>query len=261
MPPAAWSISISSRSIFSWSTPPSKPDILDVSTLHVLDNAARLGVLPHIGRRNFASGGAALSRPHANSAALRQRQIQAGNRRRRSVAGDGAGRRRAGFLVARGEGAGDPVRGAPGVFGAGWRRPLASLRTASLKSGQRHAYAVPTTMHAPKRAVIPRHRVSPSASPMTGSCGASSTPRLFDSVTDASKYWIARFRWRRQLNVLRVRILQAQLRDLAALARNQIRIGASLIKARAWRKSGDDRACFHVISEAELLSGHECQCA
>jgi hypothetical protein len=68
---------------------------------------------------------------------------------------------------------------------------------------------------------------------MTGSRGASSTPRLFDAVTDASEYWIARFRGRRQLNVLRVRILQAQLRDLAALARSQIRIGASLIKARA----------------------------
>jgi len=28
---------------------------------------------------------------------------------------------------------------------------------------------------------MPRHRVSPSASPMTGSSGASSTPRPFDS--------------------------------------------------------------------------------
>ncbi len=46
MPPAAWSISISSRSICSWCTPPTKPEILNVSTLQVLDNAARLGVLP-----------------------------------------------------------------------------------------------------------------------------------------------------------------------------------------------------------------------
>src|SRR5439155_13470004 len=35
-------------------------------------------------------------------------------------------------------------------------------------------------------AVIPRHRVSPSASPMTGSSGVSSTPRLLDSITGVS---------------------------------------------------------------------------
>src|SRR3981189_4010945 len=36
---------------------------------------------------------------------------------------------------------------------------------------------------APQEVVIPRHRVSPSARPMTGSSGVSSTPRLFDSRT------------------------------------------------------------------------------
>jgi hypothetical protein len=36
------------------------------------------------------------------------------------------------------------------------------------------------------RVVIPRHRVSPSASPMTGSCGVSSTPWLLGSMTSAS---------------------------------------------------------------------------
>jgi hypothetical protein len=36
------------------------------------------------------------------------------------------------------------------------------------------------------KAVMPRHRVSPSASPMTGSVGASSTPRPIDSITVAS---------------------------------------------------------------------------
>ena len=46
LPPAAWSISISSRSICSSFTPRTKPEILSVSTLQVLDNAARLGVLP-----------------------------------------------------------------------------------------------------------------------------------------------------------------------------------------------------------------------
>ena len=50
-----------------------KPDILDVSTLQVLDNAARLGVLSPRRTRNPARRGAALSRPDANPAALRQR--------------------------------------------------------------------------------------------------------------------------------------------------------------------------------------------
>jgi hypothetical protein len=45
---------------------------------------------------------------------------------------------------------------------------------------------------APPRTVILRHRVSPPASPMTGSSGVSSTLQLFDSITDASEYWIAR---------------------------------------------------------------------
>jgi hypothetical protein len=37
-----------------------------------------------------------------------------------------------------------------------------------------------------EKTVIPRHRVSPSASPMTGSSGVSSTPRLLDSITNGS---------------------------------------------------------------------------
>ncbi len=40
---------------------------------------------------------------------------------------------------------------------------------------------------------IASHRVSPSASPMTGSCGVSSTPWCFASITEPSRdYWIAR---------------------------------------------------------------------
>jgi hypothetical protein len=39
-----------------------------------------------------------------------------------------------------------------------------------------------------------RHRVGAARRPMTGSSGVSSTPQLFDSTTDASEYWIARFR-------------------------------------------------------------------
>ena len=46
LPRAAWSTSISSRSTCSSFTPSTKPEILSVSTLQVLDNAARLGVLP-----------------------------------------------------------------------------------------------------------------------------------------------------------------------------------------------------------------------
>jgi hypothetical protein len=42
----------------------------------------------------------------------------------------------------------------------------------------------------PQQVVIPR------------ACGVSSTLRLFDSITDASDYWIARFRGRRQLWIL-----------------------------------------------------------
>jgi hypothetical protein len=54
---------------------------------------------------------------------------------------------------------------------------------------------------------------------MEGSCGASGTPRLLDSIMDVSEYYIARVRGRRQLKMLSVRILQAQLRDLAAVSR------------------------------------------
>jgi hypothetical protein len=44
--------------------------------------------------------------------------------------------------------------------------------------------------------VILRHRVSPSASPMTGSSGVSSTLRLHGFAATALEYWIARFRGR-----------------------------------------------------------------
>src|SRR5580692_9028427 len=40
--------------------------------------------------------------------------------------------------------------------------------------------------YGPQVPVIPRHRVSPAASPMTGSSGVSSTLRLLDSITDGS---------------------------------------------------------------------------
>src|ERR1700683_81672 len=64
--------------------------------------------------------------------------------------------------------------------------------------------------------VILRPRVSPPASPMTGSSGVSSTPRLFDSNISVSAYWIPRFRGRRQRRVWRVRVLQTRLRIPAA---------------------------------------------
>ena len=64
-----------------------KPDILDVSTLQVLDNAARLGVLPQSSAEILRRGGAALSRSDADPAALRHREIQAGNARARICCG------------------------------------------------------------------------------------------------------------------------------------------------------------------------------
>ena len=91
------------------------PDILDVSTRQVLDNAARLGVLPQACSGNPACGGASLSRPDADPAALRQRTLQAGKRGRRPVARDGAGRRRPGFFLAAGAGQGNARRGEPGI--------------------------------------------------------------------------------------------------------------------------------------------------
>ena len=98
-----------------------KPDILSVSTLQVLDNAARLGVLPQPDDRSPALGGAALSRSDADPAALRHRQVQPGNLRRKSAARDGAGRRCAGLFGAGGEGAGNAGRGEAGVSGdCGW---------------------------------------------------------------------------------------------------------------------------------------------
>ena len=69
-----------------------KPDILNVSTLAVLDNAARLGVLAQSDAEVLRARGAALSRPDADHPALRQRQVQSGNRGRGPAAGDGAGR-------------------------------------------------------------------------------------------------------------------------------------------------------------------------
>jgi flagellar L-ring protein precursor FlgH len=44
----------------------------------------------------------------------------------------------------------------------------------------------------PPPSVMPRHRVSPSASPMTGSGGASSNSNCQWSLSDFSEYWIAR---------------------------------------------------------------------
>jgi hypothetical protein len=45
---------------------------------------------------------------------------------------------------------------------------------------------------APPNTVILRHQVSPSASPMTGSGGVSSTPQVLGSITSSSEYWIIR---------------------------------------------------------------------
>ena len=77
-----------------------KPDILDVSHAARARQCRAARRAAAIGRGNPAFGDAPLSRPDADPAAVRQRKVQAGNRGRRSVARDGAGRRRAGFFVA-----------------------------------------------------------------------------------------------------------------------------------------------------------------
>ncbi len=72
-----------------------KPEILSVSTLQVLDNGARLGVLPQSDAEILRSASAALSRPDADHQAVRDRQVQPGNLGREFAARDGARRRHA----------------------------------------------------------------------------------------------------------------------------------------------------------------------
>ena len=110
-----------------------KPDILDVRTLAGARQCRASGRAAAVGGRSPASGGAALSRPDANPAALRQRKIQAGNRRRRSVARDGARRRRPGLLVARGAGQGNPEPRCAGCFGR-WSASAARAFSSSAAS-------------------------------------------------------------------------------------------------------------------------------
>jgi hypothetical protein len=68
------------------------------------------------------------------------------------------------------------------------RRPQKAVVRASglaLREGRFAASSV-RERDAPDAVVVPRHRVSPSASPMTGSSGVSSTPRLIGSITTPS---------------------------------------------------------------------------
>ena len=58
-----------------------KPEILDTATARVLDKAARLGVLARRGCRRAASGGAALSEPDADPAAVPRRAVRSEGRR------------------------------------------------------------------------------------------------------------------------------------------------------------------------------------
>jgi quercetin dioxygenase-like cupin family protein len=51
---------------------------------------------------------------------------------------------------------------------------------------RRREQVAPARIAAPQQLVIPRHRVSPSASQMTGSSGVSGTPQPLDSITAAS---------------------------------------------------------------------------
>src|SRR5258705_12046100 len=69
-----------------------------------------------------------------------------------------------------------------------WVEPFATITVQNMR-GIASAFALRAkadkSLHpsyALPRSLIPRHRVSPSASPMTGSSGVSSTPRLFDFI-------------------------------------------------------------------------------
>ncbi len=110
-----------------------KPEILDVSTLQVLDNAARLGVLPQSAAETLRS---ATRLYHDLTQILR---LCVTEKFKPETAGDdllaraGAGRRCAGLLLAGGAGQGDPDRGAAGV--RGYRR-----RKRQLKSLRRHRH-------------------------------------------------------------------------------------------------------------------------
>jgi len=98
-----------------------KPGILDVSTVQVLENAAKLGVLP---QSEVEILRAAVRLYHDLTQILRllrQRPLQAGNRRHRPSARDDARRRCAGFLVAGGARQGDAERGAARIQRASGR--------------------------------------------------------------------------------------------------------------------------------------------
>ena len=77
------------------------PDILDTSTTRVLDKAWRLGLLADRGCRGAAPGGAALSRPHADPAAVPARTVRPEDRGAGAVRAPGARRRRARLRHAR----------------------------------------------------------------------------------------------------------------------------------------------------------------
>ena len=102
------------------------PDILSVGTLLGARQCGAARRAAERGRRIAAQRGAALSRPHADHPALRQRKIQPRDRGRGSAARAGPRRRRAGLLLAGSAGEGNPGRGARGVRrGAGGRQLVA----------------------------------------------------------------------------------------------------------------------------------------
>jgi hypothetical protein len=75
----------------------------------------------------------------------------------------------------------------------------------------------------PPKSVIPRHRVSPSASPMTGSAGVSSTLQLLAQPLLSLEYWIARFRGP-SLRLLQELRPQHQALELVGAAFDLVRI-------------------------------------
>ena len=114
-----------------------KPDILDVSTLHVLDNAARLGVLAQSSAEILRS---AARLYHDLTQILRlcvSERFNPETSRGRSLADHGTGRRCTGLFLASSAGQGDPSRGAPGISDVDRQRQLA-LPIRFLSTQDRH---------------------------------------------------------------------------------------------------------------------------
>jgi hypothetical protein len=103
------------------------------------------------------------------------------------------------------------------------------------------------------RAVIPRHRVSPSASPMTGSCGVSSTLRPLDSIISVSG--ILDRPLSRAMTTEGTALAYSPTRDHIPAARCARVLTKPFARQRAWGMPGARRTRSLVC---KVLVAHEC---